>query len=157
MVPLICKGPGFEKNEVIEYPVTNMDLSGTFLQLSETEIPSKWKMTSRSLLPLLRSKGNLYEREVIHSGLGKWRIVAKGNWKLICFPKDCRDERCGERLFDDGLAIGVNGWKETLVLFHLSTDIYELNNVARQNMEVVQELRKEFPGGFCKGELVMEG
>ncbi len=79
-VPLTIAGPGVQPGIVSDALVTTMDLAATFLEYGNISIPSD--MDSRSLGSLMQGKQKTH-REAIFSGLGKWRTVFDGQYKLV--------------------------------------------------------------------------
>lgn len=79
-VPLIVSGPGVRRGVETGSLVSIMDLAATFLDYAG--VPRPGEMDSRSLRPLLEGRTRLH-REHLLSGLGKWRMVWDGRYKLI--------------------------------------------------------------------------
>merc|ERR1712178_616802 len=80
-VPLIIKGPGVSKNQVVDTPVATLDIPGTFLDLAGATAASG--MTTQSLSPLFSDSGSASSsyRSYVSSGLdgnfGNFRTVIK--------------------------------------------------------------------------------
>ena len=79
-VPLLAAGPGVKRNETSTALVSVMDLAATFLDYGGVARPSD--MDSRSVRPVLEGKTKSH-RDILHSGLGSWRMVWDGRHKLI--------------------------------------------------------------------------
>jgi arylsulfatase A-like enzyme len=79
-VPLYVAGPGVRPGLVSDALVSVMDLTATFLDYAG--LPTPQEMDSRSLKPLLEGNTRLH-REYVLSGLGAWRLVWDGRYKLI--------------------------------------------------------------------------
>ena len=65
----------FSPEQVVQLPVTTLDLAATFIVLAGGTVPSG--MNSTSLLPLLREPTAPPPRTVVHSGLMNFRVVIK--------------------------------------------------------------------------------
>lgn len=86
-VPLIVAGPRVHTGAVCTAATTTLDLAATFLEIAHVARPKD--MDSLSLLPVLAGSRNR-RRDVVFSGLDKWRIAFDGRYKLVReFPKDC--------------------------------------------------------------------
>lgn len=79
-VPLIVAGPGVKKLGSSKALVSTMDLTATFLDYAG--VPRPGDMDSLSLRPVLEGKTTVH-REAVTSGLGRWRMVFDGRYKLI--------------------------------------------------------------------------
>lgn len=79
-VPMVIAGPGVRDGVVSDALVSHMDLAATFLEYAATPKPAD--MDSRSLKSLLEGKTRKH-REAVLSGLGSWRMVYDGRYKLI--------------------------------------------------------------------------
>ena len=89
-VPLIVRGPGIRQGVVNDMPATTLDLTATFLEYAKTNgrlrltanVSQPDGVDSLSLKSFLEGKVESH-REYVLSGLGKWRIVFDGRYKLI--------------------------------------------------------------------------
>ena len=156
-VPLACMGPGIVANQVIDWPVTNMDLAGTFLDYTESKIPENETdvITTKSLRDVLEGR-KTHNRNYVLSGFnwaesgemtnkGSWRAVIQREntttttWKYLCCTLSCpgRD-----------FSTQQSNW--TYALFNLTDDLYEQNNLAGGKPMVVQRMKKLLPAGFCQ-------
>ncbi len=79
-VPLVFAGPGIAKGAAIAAPATLLDLHATILELAGAE--HLRGVDSRSLVPVL-SDPSMPHRDVVFSGLGQWRTVYDGRFKLV--------------------------------------------------------------------------
>ena len=102
-VPLVVSGPKVSRKIVSTLPTTILDLTATFLEYADLDIPEE--MDSRSLKPLLEGQTDVH-RDYVFSGFKKWRMVYDGRYKLI------------------------NNWQKDSLLFDMQTDPTELNNLA---------------------------
>jgi arylsulfatase A-like enzyme len=116
-VPLIVAGPGVKEGQIIDAPVTTLDLHATFLDAAG--LPQSPDTDSRSLAPLLAGKTRS-RRAYVLSGLKDWRMVCDGRHKL---------------------ATGY-GEKQQDLLFDLAEDPRENENIAGKAPEVVKRLRE---------------
>lgn len=79
-VPLVLAGPGVKSSKVVNDPATILDLTATFLDYGRARpLP---EMESLSMRPLLEGRGKA-PRSHVRSGLGSWRTVSDGRYKLI--------------------------------------------------------------------------
>jgi len=79
-VPLVAAGPGVKAGRVVNGPATTLDLTATFLDYGGAEpLPA---MESRSLRAQFEGRGKA-RREFVRSGLGPWRTVTDGRYKLM--------------------------------------------------------------------------
>ncbi len=116
-VPLVIAGPGIAQNIWCEAPATILDLSATFLDYANVDIPSD--MDSQTLRPILSGKEKA-TREYVYSGLRSWRQVFDGRYKLTT---------------------GYGKSKEPL-LFDLQEDPKENNNIASTNPTQLKRLEE---------------
>jgi len=126
-VPLVIAGPGVRRGWVCDAPVTTMDLAATFLDYGSVPVPES--MDSRSMRTLLEGKSD-HHRDFVRSGLGPWRLVFDGRYKLI-------------RGFDEtesNVDMKEPVKKEPTLLFDLKEDPLENVNVARKYPDIVKRL-----------------
>jgi len=142
-VPLVCMGPDIERGQIIETYISNMDLAGTFLDYTGSQMEEE--MTTMSLRPFLNGtwndEVNMY-RDYVSSGLHKWRAVIQDinetvTWKFIC----CKGQ-CPGRSFK-----AKNGFVQ--LLFNIKKDLYEENDLFANHQDVADEMRELLPSGFC--------
>ena len=109
------RGPGVQKGVTKNEPTTNLDLTATFLDYAAVRKPEG--MDSRSLRPLLTGKKTAI-RDHVFSGMEQWRLVMQGQYKYI------------------------RGWENQPLLFDLSNDPLENENLATQKPDVVARMAK---------------
>ena len=114
-VPMIIAGAGVYRGVVSDAPVSLMDLHATFLEYANISQPADTE--SRSLKPLLEGKTKGH-REYVLSGLGSWRMVFDGRYKLVT-------------------GYGKSGQP---LLFDLQSDPLENTNIAKKADGVVHRL-----------------
>jgi len=116
-VPLIIYAPELDKNIVIDDLVSLLDLAPTILDILNIKKPEQW--VGESLLTLIEGKRTRENMGVISEALvyGRRRIAYRTKkWKLIV---------------DEG--------KNTYELYNLEEDPKELNNVAEEYPNLVEE------------------
>jgi choline-sulfatase len=79
-VPLAMAGPGVAERNLCDDPVTILDLHATFLEVAGAELSND--VDSRSMARYLAGETDP-PRDVVFSGLGAWRLVFDGRYKLI--------------------------------------------------------------------------
>ncbi|MGH9664218.1 MAG: sulfatase family protein, partial [Bryobacteraceae bacterium] len=117
-VPLIVAGPGVERGVRSEALVSIMDLAATYLDYASVRRPDD--MDSRSIRPVLEGRSKAH-REVVYSGLQRWRMVWDGRYKLI------------------------RGFEPEPMLFDLERDPYENENAASRETGAFERLSKALP------------
>ena len=132
-VPLIIGGPGVSRGKVHEDPTTTMDLAATFVDYAG--LPAPAQMDSRSLKPLLEGKIDEH-RKLVRSGLGSWRLVFDGRYKLIKYLGGQAKKKSDKNKAD------VKPSKERLLLFDLKEDPLENNDLAEKLPQIVRRLAK---------------
>lgn len=84
-VPLVIAGPVVKSSRVVNDPTTILDLAATFIDYGRAQaLP---EMESRSLRAQLEGRGPAPRRHV-RSGLGDWRTVSDGRYKLVTGYRD---------------------------------------------------------------------
>ncbi len=107
-VPLVVRWPTVvAANTVSDEPVIGLDMFPTILDITGTPLPEGQVLDGVSLLPLLRGRKTLAQRDLFWhfpaylqadaSVIGPWRTtpasaVRRGNYKLITFFEDGRNE-----------------------------------------------------------------
>jgi arylsulfatase A-like enzyme len=125
--PYFIKVPGLTKEgETCDVPVTGTDFYPTFLELAGMDLNSGQHLDGVSLLPLLKG-GSLKERPLIwhyphygNQGGEPSSIIRKGDWKLIHYYEDGREE-----------------------LYNLKLDLEERRDLAENNPELSKSLSEE--------------
>jgi arylsulfatase A-like enzyme len=133
-VPLIVAGPGVKKLGSSETLVSTMDLAATFLDYAGVSRPVD--MDSLTLRPVLEGKTATH-REVVSSGLGAWRMVFDGRYKLV---RGFNPQR--KNIWASG-SNGRNFEKPAtapLLLFDLEADPHENINLAQKAGKEVRRL-----------------
>ena len=114
-VPLVVAGPEVEAGLVTDTLVSLIDLTATFLDIADLQVPSG--MAGQSLKPVLSGQTKIH-RQRVRSGLGDWRLVYDGRYKLI-------------QNFED------KSW-----LFDLEDDPAESQNQFAEHPNLVEELQQ---------------
>jgi arylsulfatase A-like enzyme len=114
-VPLIVAGPGVERGVRSEALVSVMDLAATYLEYAGVRRPAD--MDSRSIRPVLEGRSKTH-REVVYSGLQRWRMAWDGRYKFI------------------------RGFEPEPVLFDLERDPHENENAASHETGAFERLSK---------------
>ena len=126
-VPLVIAGPGVRKGWECGELTTTMDLAATFLEYGDLDVPSD--MDSLSMKGLLEGRTNKH-RNFVRSGLGPWRMVYDGRYKLIRgFDPDKKKLRSKD-----------TEKKEPILLFDLREDPLEDVDFSKSKGEVVERL-----------------
>lgn len=79
-VPLTVAGPGIRKGETSTALIDHLDLAATCLDFAG--LPTPKEMDSISFRPVLEGRSTSH-RDVIYSGLGAWRLVWDGEYKVV--------------------------------------------------------------------------
>jgi arylsulfatase A-like enzyme len=126
--PLYVRMPGqIESGTICDVPVSGIDFYPTFMDLAELDVPSEQVIDGKSLLPLLKGKEDeeLTQRDLFwhyphygNQGGDPSSIIRSGDWKLIHYYEDDRDE-----------------------LYNLASDRGERNDVVAINEELASKLR----------------
>ena len=114
-VPLVVAGPEVGAGLVTDTLVSLIDLTATFLDVADLQGPSD--MVGQSLKPVLSGQTEAH-RQYVRSGLGDWRLVYDGRYKLI-------------QNFED------KSW-----LFDLEDDPAESQNQFAEHPNLVEELQQ---------------
>ncbi len=126
--PLYVRLPELiEPGAVCDVPVSGIDFYPTFLQLAQVDIPSEQDIDGKSIMTLLKTKEDkeIIERDLFwhyphygNQGGDPSSIIRSGDWKLIHYYEDDRDE-----------------------LYNLDSDPGEQTDVAAMNQELASEFR----------------
>ncbi len=132
-MPLIVSWPGKVTPHVSDAIISQVDLFASIAALIEKPMPVDAGADGQNVLPALLGQSDVGRDYVIQEALTQI-AVRKGDWKYI--PPGSVTERGG-----------IGEWKETKVdepglLFHLSEDPAEQNNVADQYPAKLEELRQ---------------
>ncbi|MFB6228256.1 MAG: sulfatase [Halobacteriales archaeon] len=149
-VPLVVSGPGVATRGRVEEPASVLDVHATCLDYAGLDHSD---VDSRSLRPYLEGDTDSH-REVAHSGLGPWRLVTDGRYKLLTgydpdatpqgiLPDDSRQVRGWNALPADDQRAALE--EREVILFDRDTDPNETTNVANEHPEVVAALDEHIP------------
>jgi len=86
-VPMVVAGPGVEARGGTDEPASVVDLHATFLDYAGLD---HGEVDSRSLRPFLSGETDDH-RDCVHAGLGPWRMVSDGRYKLVEGYDDSQD------------------------------------------------------------------
>ena len=118
--PLIITGPDVRKGNVVETPVSLIDIFPTLMDMAEVE--DDYDLDGESLMPILKNKKN-----------------DRRDWVFSEYHGD----RCNTGAFmlrkDEWKYIHYVGFKP--LLFNLEEDPWEINNLAEENSDLVAEFR----------------
>jgi arylsulfatase A-like enzyme len=131
-VPMAIAGPGVQDGVVSDALVSHMDLAATFLEYGSTPKPAD--MESRSLKGLLEGRTRKH-RDAVRSGLGSWRMVYDGRYKLI---RGFNPEASSRDLHEAGSAAKA----VAPLLFDLRDDPAENVNIASKRGQHVDRLSR---------------
>jgi arylsulfatase len=140
-VPLILAGPGVKKLGSSQALVSTMDLTATFLDYAG--VPRPDDMDSLSLRPVLEGKTSTH-REAVLSGLGPWRMISDGRYKLVRGYHP--DDRSWARRWDQHKFVGPAGGP--LLLFDLEADPLENVNLIGKAASRARKLSDSLPNGM---------
>jgi arylsulfatase A-like enzyme len=138
-VPLVVAGPGVREGASHAGPATTLDLAATFVDYAGATVPPDWD--SRSLRPVLEGRAERH-REVVLSGLGPWRVVWDGRWKLIR-----RSAGAGAKAKAAAKASAKAAAEPPVELYDLKADPHEQADVAAAHPDVVERLSRHLPSG----------
>ncbi len=129
-VPCIVSWPGvIPEGEVRDQLALSLDWFPTVAELCGVKLPDR-KLDGVSIVPLLKSKGEVSPHKVVHWQLGKQWAVREGDWKLVVNGNDTSDKKL------------KYGKLDAVFLSNLALDVTETKNLAAQNPEIVQRLTK---------------
>ena len=179
-IPCIMRWPrgikaGTECHELIQ----NIDMVPTYFDLANVQVPKKYKMDGRSLVPLFKGKKPVRWRENLYFEMGNARAVCSKEWKYIAvrYPRkqiDAIKQSSPEQLpknmaYIKRLGIGTRGasnpnFFDADQLYNLSKDPLELKNLAndpehRQKLLEMKNLLTKYLRSFGRpfGEFVTGG
>jgi arylsulfatase A-like enzyme len=119
-VPFIMKWTGqIPSGKTFEHPVISLDLAPTFIELAGGKISEYDKLDGVNLIPFITGKTKERPHELFNWRFTISAVVREGDWKLVRLP---------DRL---------------PMLFNLTKDISEQNNVALQNPERTKTMLKQ--------------
>jgi arylsulfatase A-like enzyme len=127
--PLFMRYPGrIEAGTICDVPVTSQDFYPTFVELTGCEMPESQVVDGLSMVKVLEggSDEKMETRDLFwhyphygNQGGDPSSMIRSGDWKLINYHEDCRNE-----------------------LYNLLDDVGELNDVAGANPDRVAELKQ---------------
>ncbi len=129
-VPAIVSQPGkIPQNEERNQMALNIDWFATIMDYAGIE---KAGLEGKSLKPLIENKSTSTAHKVFRWKQGVSWAIRKGDWKLIGFPRDPVNKS------------PLDPDRDALFLSNLKTDSTEMNNLAQQFPEKVEELLNEY-------------
>ncbi|MFB6219566.1 MAG: sulfatase [Halobacteriaceae archaeon] len=149
-VPLVVAGPGVEARGRTAEPASVLDVHATCLDYAGLDTGG---VDSRSLRPFLEGDADGH-REVVHSGLGPWRLVFDGRWKLITGydpdPVGYDLSRGDKHQVNEWEAMDEADRRAAVeerddLLFDLERDPNETTNVIDDHPDVAADLRAHLP------------
>ena len=135
-IPLLIKWPGMihPGRKTIETVSLN-DLFSTMADITAYQLPADAGEDSYSLMPLINSQANMYERKsVIHHSADGFFAIRKGKWKLIVWPGS---EGTSSTESSQSEEQPIHGF----YLYDLDNDPREQTNLATDHPEIVDELK----------------
>jgi arylsulfatase A-like enzyme len=118
-VPFIMNWKGkLAAGETYENPVISLDFARTFFELAGGEVTDKMKFDGVNLMPFITGKSNAIPHESINWRFTISAAIRDGNWKLVRLP---------DRL---------------PMLYDLSKDISEQNDISMQNLDRTKTMLK---------------
>jgi arylsulfatase len=124
-----------KKGSINRQPIHFIDVMATLQDITDAPYPKTFKgqpvvpLQGESFLSALQGRDLPQRKSPIFWEWSQGGAVRDGKWKLVT-----------KSLKSKGLAKGRIGWE----LYDLSVDITEMNNLARQNPEVVQRLDQQW-------------
>ena len=132
-VPFIVSWPGQVEPGISDALVSQVDLYASIAALIGQPLPDQAGQDGENVLPALLGKSAVGREYVIQEAL-KQIAVRKGNWKYI--PPGNVRERLGHKRWNNTTV------SEPGLLFHLSEDPEELNDLAALYPNRVEEMRR---------------
>lgn len=83
--PFVISGPGIAKGKSLDTPIYLQDAMATALELAGSEKPDHVEF--KSVLPLLRGETKMQYDRIYGKYLDRQRMIRKGDWKLIFYPR----------------------------------------------------------------------
>lgn len=125
-VPCVMRGPGIPANTVCDELMGTIDLLPTFASITGKPLPKGNKIDGIDASALLTGKGKSKRNEFIHyTSRGEVEGIRQGRWKLLIKKKR-----------------GKGQGRRELLLFDLSEDLGETNNLATENPKMVGKLEQ---------------
>jgi arylsulfatase A-like enzyme len=123
-VPAILVWPGKLKHMKLEQAVNVADIYPTMAYLAGAGLHDSLKLDGKNFWPAMEGE-TLSKDRLMYWRLNNSFVIKKGDWKLIHVGN-----KYGEGKFE---------------LYNTTDDPYETKNLAEQNLQKVEELKKEFP------------
>lgn len=142
-VPLIISGPDVPPGLEIEYPISNLDISGTVLELAGVPLDSQ--METRSLRSFWHRSDQESEapeyRDVVFVGLSQWRMVVKHIdgfiYKFVRCYEECRLPPVGGNpLTNDTGTTTLAPTKWISMLYNVTGDPYDLHDISKDRPDL---------------------
>tara|TARA_B110000008_G_scaffold279793_1_gene328686 strand:+ start:9587 stop:11008 length:1422 start_codon:yes stop_codon:yes gene_type:complete len=125
-VPCVMRGPGIPADTVCDELMGTIDLLPTFASITGKPLPKGNKIDGIDASSLLTGKGKSKRNEFIHyTSRGEVEGIRQGRWKLLIKKKR-----------------GKGQGRREILLFDLSEDLGETNNLATKNPEMVGKLEQ---------------
>ncbi len=125
-VPCVMRGPGIPADTVCDELMGTIDLLPTFASITGKPLPKGNKIDGIDASSLLTGKGKSKRNEFIHyTSRGEVEGIRQGRWKLLIKKKR-----------------GKGQGRRELLLFDLSQDLGETNNLSTENPEMVGKLEQ---------------
>jgi arylsulfatase A len=129
-VPAIISMPGTIPRDIARNQMAlNIDWFATIMDYAGIDAPN---LEGKSLKPMIDDNSKTTEHEVFRWKQGVSWAIRKGDWKLIGFPRDPTNKGT------------LDPDKDALFLSNLKQDSTEMNNLAGQFPNKVQELLDEY-------------
>ncbi|BDS06513.1 choline-sulfatase [Oceaniferula spumae] len=84
-VPFMISGPGIKPGSQFDMPIYLQDAMATSLDLASIEKPEQVEF--KSLMPLIKGEQKVQYESIYGKYINLQRMIAKGDWKLIAYPK----------------------------------------------------------------------
>lgn len=152
-VPLMCSGPGIQKNKTVTIPIATMDMAGTFMDLAGAK-PSPG-MTTQSLRPLLEQSSDSDDagarayRSFVSSGLDNFRMVVKQMADGTQYKYICCKGACPGAPKSAPSPPSKNAFVEMLI--DIVADPYDMHDLAPTKRDIVDQLRPLLPPAYAVG------
>jgi len=147
-VPLIIAGPGVAQGRVVDSPVGNLDIVGTFLDYAGAKpAEGMTTMSMRSFLQPASASAQPY-RPYVSSGLDNFRMVVKEvdsvSYKYICCKGECPKPP------STAPSVSKSGWMQMLI--DVKADPFDMHDLSGDKPDVVAALRVLLPTEGYSGD-----
>jgi len=133
-VPLVLAGPGVAAAQVVDHPVSLIDLPPTVFDGAGLPIPASFDGVS---LRKTLDSGAMPQRAHVTSGLGSWRAITDGRFKLIVGL----DEELPQKQLEVG-EFATDPMGAPVLLYDLSSDPHETQDRSQGLPDVRDSLRQ---------------